>query len=151
MKSNGEIIVSKKDEWQCGSGSNQPDIIHKRLIGWVLIAAGTFSVALGILGIFLPILPTTPFLLLAAGCYSRSSQKFYNWLINNKWFGRYIKNYREGRGVSLRSKILIITLLWSLIIFSVFFAVKILLVTIILILIAIGVTIHIIFLRTLKH
>ena len=59
----------------------------------LLIIAGTFFVGIGIVGIFVPVLPTTPFLLLAAACYERSSQRFYSWLLNNKWFGNYIRNY----------------------------------------------------------
>ena len=77
---------------------------------WVL--GGTVCVALGILGIFLPILPTTPFLLLAAYCYTRGSDRFYNWLLNRSWFGGYIRNYREGRGIPLKQKLLSIALLW---------------------------------------
>jgi hypothetical protein len=72
----------------------------------VLIIAGTSFAGLGILGIFLPLLPTTPFLLLAAACYARSSERFYNWLLNNRWFGHYIRNYLEGKGVPLRVKVL---------------------------------------------
>jgi len=106
---------------------------------------------LGILGIFLPLLPTTPFLLIAAACYIRSSEKFYNWLINNKWLGNYIKNYLEGKGVPLKVKVLSISLLWITIGYSVVFVVHIFLIRVILILIAIGVTIHIFSIRTLKQ
>jgi len=125
--------------------------ITSNLSRWVLIIIGSFFTGLGILGIFLPLLPTTPFLLLAAACYIRSSERFYNWLMNNKWLGRYIKNYLEGKGVSLNSKILSISLLLITIGYSVFFVVKIFLIRVILILIAIGVTIHLLSIRTLKQ
>ena len=110
----------------------------------LLISTGAFFVGVGIAGIFIPILPTTPFLLIAAALYAKSSQKFYNWLINNKIFGRYIKNYREGKGIPLKLKIFTIALLWITIGCSAFFAVDILWVRIILGIIAVGVTIHII-------
>jgi uncharacterized membrane protein YbaN (DUF454 family) len=115
-----------------------------------MIFAGSFFVGLGILGIFLPILPTTPFLLLAAACYAKSSERFYNWLINNKWLGNYIKNYREGKGIPLKVKVLSVSLLWFTIGYSVVFVVNTFLIQGILILIAIGVTIHILSIRTLK-
>jgi len=118
---------------------------------WVLIIAGTSFLVLGIIGIFLPLLPTTPFLLLAAACYARSSKRFYNWLLNNKWFGNYIKNYREEKGIPLRIKILTISFLWMVIICSTIFVVNILLGRIVLILIAIGVTIHVLSVRTLRQ
>ena len=66
----------------------------------------------GFLGIFLPVLPTTPFMLLAAYCYSRSSPRCYQWLLTNRWFGAYVRNYREGRGMPLREKALTIAALW---------------------------------------
>ncbi|MDP3025258.1 MAG: YbaN family protein [candidate division Zixibacteria bacterium] len=116
-----------------------------------LIITGTFFVGLGVLGIFLPLLPTTPFLLLAAVCYARSSKRFYNWLLNNKWFGNYIKNYRERKGVPLKVKVLSISFLWITIGYSVVFVVHIFLVRIILILIAMGVTTHILSIKTLKQ
>jgi len=66
----------------------------------------------------LPVLPTTPFLLLAAACYVRSSERFYAWLITNQWLGEYIKNYQEGRGMPRRTKIVVITMLWLTISYS---------------------------------
>jgi len=141
----------KKNENKTNNQHKQQDFVQNLLIRKLLIIAGTFFVVIGIIGIFLPILPTTPFLLLAAWCYARSSEKFYNWLINNKWFGMYIKNYREGRGVPIKVKVLSISFLWLTIIFSVVFIVNNFYIRIILIGIAIGVTIHILTIRTLKQ
>ncbi|OGO04102.1 MAG: hypothetical protein A2Y73_04365 [Chloroflexi bacterium RBG_13_56_8] len=120
---------------------------HRKL----LILVGTLSVGLGILGTFLPLLPTTPFLLLAATCYARSSRRFYNWLVNSKYLGEYIRNYREGRGVPLVTKVVTLILLWASIGYSALVAVDILLVRVILFLIAVGVTAHIVTRPTLKR
>jgi len=117
----------------------------------LLIVAGTISTAIGILGIFVPILPTTPFLLLAAACYIRSSERFYRWLINNRLFGTYIRSYLEGRGMPLRTKIFTIFLLWIAIGISVCIGTQNLVVRIVLVLVAIGVTLHIIYIRARKQ
>lgn len=121
------------------------------IINKILIGSGTFFLIIGIIGIIIPILPTTPFLLLAAACYAKGSKKFYNWLINNKWFGEYIKNYRERRGIPLSVKIISITILWITIAFSIFIFVSNLLIQIILIVIALGVTIHLLTIKTKKN
>ena len=76
------------------------------------IALGTLSLALGILGIFLPLLPTTPFLLLTAALYFKSSPRLYNWLLNHKHLGPYIRNFRENKAIPLRAKIISISLMW---------------------------------------
>ena len=98
-------------------------------------------------GIFIPVRPTTPFLLLAAALYARSSKRFYNWLVNNRILGRYIKNYREGKGIPLKAKIIAISILWITIGYSAIFAMEILWVRILLVIIAIGVTVHIVRVR----
>jgi len=113
----------------------------------LLIAAGTLCTGLGIIGIFVPILPTTPFLLLAAACYMRSSERFYRWLTNNRVFGAYVTNYIEGRGMPLRMKVFTILLLWLAIGLSATFAVQSLVIRIILISVAVGVTVHIVLIR----
>lgn len=113
--------------------------------------AGTFSLGLGIVGILLPLLPTTPFLLLAAACYARSSERLNNWLLNNPWFGNYLRNYWKGKGIPLKVKVLSISFLWITIGYSALFVVQILLGKIILVIIAIGVTIHILSIRVLKR
>jgi len=116
----------------------------------LLIGAGTLCTGLGIIGIFIPILPTTPFLLLAAACYMRSSERFYQWLINNRIFGAYVRNYIEGRGMPIRIKIFTILLLWLTIGLSITFGVQNIVIRIVLICIAIGVTVHIVLIKKRK-
>ncbi len=117
----------------------------------LLMIAGTISLALGTVGLFLPILPTTPFLLVAAACYMRSSERMYNWLLKNRWFGEYLRHYQEGRGIPLKTKIFAISILWITILFSTFFFLsEILAMQIVLILIATVVSVHLIRLPTFK-
>ena len=116
----------------------------------LLIVSGTMCVMLGVFGIFLPVLPTTPFLLLAAMCYARSSERFYHWLVTSRWFGKYIKNYREGKGIPLIQKVLTIFLLWLTIGYVVGFVVSLWWVKVVLLGIAIGVTIHIVRIKTFR-
>ncbi len=127
------------------------EIFRNSLIRKTLIVVGTFFVGLGIVGIYLPVLPTTPFLLLAAACYARSSERFYNWLLNHRWFAKYIRPYREGKGIPLKAKILSISLIWLTILFSILFVVHPLSVRIILIAIAAGVTLYLFSLPTLRE
>lgn len=124
----------------------------KQLSPWkrgLLVVAGTLSLGLGILGIPLPLLPTTPFLLLSAWCYARSSERFYYWLINHRVFGRHIRNYREQRGMSRKLKWYTIGLLWLTIGISATFAVSLWWVRALLLVIAVGVTLHINSLKSL--
>jgi uncharacterized membrane protein YbaN (DUF454 family) len=118
---------------------------------WLLVVAGSFFVALGIVGIFLPVLPTTPFLLLAAACFARSSERFYRWLINNRWFGAYVRDYREGRGIPAKVKVFTVVLLWVVILLSAAFAVSNLVVRVILIAVAAAVTVHIVLIKRSKR
>ena len=114
----------------------------------LFITLGTFFVGIAIVGIIIPILPTTPFLLLSAALYARSSKRFYDWLLSNRLFGKYIKNYREGRGIPVYLKIIVITLLWITISISIVFAVELLAVRALLVVIASGVSIHILKIKT---
>ncbi len=98
--------------------------------------------AAGVIGIFVPVLPTTPFLLLAAACYARSSDRFHQWLLNNPWFGQYIKDYHDGLGIRLSQKVIALSLMWLSICFAVVFAVDAWWGRTLLLMIAIGVTIH---------
>lgn len=114
----------------------------------VFIGLGSVCVALGVIGIFLPLMPTTVFLLLAAYFYSNSSERFHTWLLNNRIFGDYIRNYKEGRGMLLRQKISTIGLLWLSISASMWFFQPQLWVSLLMIAVAIGVTIHIFLIKT---
>ncbi len=119
------------------------DKLKRRL----LISAGTFFTGVGILGIVVPILPTTPFLLLAAACFVRSSQRFYNWLLNNRLLGIYISSYVQGKGMPRRVKVFTIVLLWTTIGLSMWLATQDVVIRVILVLVAVGVTIHIILIK----
>lgn len=93
----------------------------KQVIKILLIIVGTVSLILGVLGIILPLVPTTPFLLLTAACYVRSSERLYNWLMTNRWFGSYIQNYKAGRGIPLKAKITVLVMIWSSMFYSAIF------------------------------
>ncbi|MDR2424071.1 MAG: YbaN family protein [Prevotellaceae bacterium] len=109
---------------------------------YLLITAGIISMSLGIIGIFLPLLPTTPLLLLAAALFARSSRRLHQWLLNHKVFGTYIRSFMEDRVIPVRVKIYAISLMWTSIILSAIIVDK-LLVRCILAVTAICVTIHI--------
>ncbi len=114
----------------------------------ILIFVGTLCVGLGLLGMFLPLLPTTVFLLMAAYCYSKSSDRFYNWLLTNRYCGKYISNYRSGRGISMRQKVSTIMILWASIGLSIWLMDGKVWALLLLGAVAIGVTIHILWLKT---
>ncbi len=116
----------------------------------LLIFMGTLFVALGVLGMFLPLLPTTVFLLMAAYCYSRSSERFHTWLLNNRLCGSYIRNYKSGKGISIRQKVSTIAMLWASIGFSFWIIGGGFWLTLLLGSIAVGVSIHILWLKTFR-
>ena len=123
-----------------------PDMLKRRLF----VVVGTIALVLGIIGIIIPVLPTTPFLLLAAICYLRGSQRLYNALLGNRFVGSYIKNYLEGRGMPLKMKIWTLILLWIAIVCSALLATDSLIIRIILAVVLAGVTIHILLIKTVK-
>ena len=86
----------------------------------VLVAAGSLSLALAVLGVFLPLLPTTPFLLLASACYVRSSERLHGWLMWNRLLGPYIRNFKERRGIPLRARVTTVVLLWLPLAYSIY-------------------------------
>lgn len=120
---------------------------RSRVMRWSLLLAGTLCLGLGLFGIFVPVLPTTPFLLLAAACYARGSQRFYCWLIDNRLFGAYIRSYREGKGLPLKVRAFTITMLWLTIgLTTVLFADR-MWIRALLLVIAAAVTLHVALLR----
>jgi len=121
-----------------------PDKLKRRLF----VIAGTIALGIGVVGIIIPILPTTPFLLLAAICYMRGSQRLYNALLCNRFIGSYVRNYLEGKGMSLKMKIWTLSLLWIAIVCTAALSADSLVIRIILAVVLIGVTIHILLIRT---
>jgi len=115
------------------------------------VALGTVLVALGVVGIALPLLPTTPFLLAAAACYLRGSERMHRWLVNHRWLGPYIRNYLEGRGIPWRTKALAIMLLWLTISLSAWLVVSHWALRGLLLVIAVGVTVHLLRMKTLAE
>lgn len=111
---------------------------------------GGIAVVLAIVGMFLPLLPTTPFLLLASACFARGSSRLHNWLLSNRLFGEYIRNYEQGRGIPLRGKVVALVMLWASIGYSAYSVGSTALIAL-LVSIAIGVTIYLcVFVPTLR-
>lgn len=106
------------------------------VVGWI-------ALGLGILGVLLPLLPTTPFVLLAAACFARSSQRFYDWLLGNRHFGHYIRDWRAGKGIPRKAKLIAIAMLALTLGPSTFFLVPIVWVQGLLAAIGLGVSIYI--------
>lgn len=106
--------------------SGEPIIAENYLVAqpWraLLLAAGCLAVVLGVLGIFLPLLPTVPFLLLAAACFSRSSQKLQRWLFNHRYLGPYLSNYLLHKGISKKQLVSSLSSMWLAMLFAIYFA-----------------------------
>lgn len=117
---------------------------------YILAGLGSIALALGIIGIFVPVLPTTPFLLLASFCYVRSSKRLHGWLMNHRVFGRYLENYITHRAVKRSVKIYALVCLWISMSVSIF-VVKSTHLTVLLLLIGLGVSIHLLKLKTIKE
>jgi len=124
--------------------------MHKHsLRKWSLVSVGILSVALGTVGIVVPLLPTTPLLLLAAACFVRSSDRLYGWLIGHRLFGSYIRNYREHRAVTWQTKVFTLALLWIAIGYSALAVISSWVIRAILLVIALAVTVHVLSLKTM--
>jgi len=114
------------------------------------LISGILLVAIGVIGIFLPILPTTIFLILASACFIKSSPQANEWLRNHKILGMYIKNYQDKSGLTIKSKIINIIFLWMMISVSALFFTELMYIKLLLLAIAIGVTIHLLMVKTKK-
>jgi len=110
---------------------------------------GTIALALGALGLFLPVLPTTPFVILAASCFLRSSKRMHAWILESKLFGEMIRNYQAGKGLRRDTKIRALVLMWATISVSAYFFVDQYIFRGAMFLVASGVTIYILRLPTL--
>ena len=84
----------------------------KHAMKYICLAVGSVSVVLGVIGMFVPMWPTTPFLLLAAACFVRSSDRLYTWLLEHEHLGPYVHDYMSGRGIPVRAKRITLGLMW---------------------------------------
>ncbi|MCW8802587.1 MAG: YbaN family protein [Candidatus Bathyarchaeota archaeon] len=121
-----------------------------RLFRSLFFIAGTITLVLGAVGVVLPILPTTPFLLISLACYLKSSERMTHWMLNNNYFGTYIRNYKEGKGIPMKTKLFAISILWITIAFSGIVLVPIFVVQMILFIVATAVTVHLVRLPTCR-
>lgn len=123
-------------------------INHSSVYRYFYFVSGLLLVSIGIIGIFLPVLPTTIFLILASACFVKSSPKANDWLIKHKILGSYLKNYQDKSGLTIKAKIINIFFLWFMILISAYFFTDELFIKLLLIAIAVGVTIHLLFIKT---
>jgi uncharacterized membrane protein YbaN (DUF454 family) len=114
------------------------------------LLSGFLLVGIGVIGIFLPILPTTIFLILASACFLKSSPQANEWLRDHKILGAYIKNYQDKSGLTIKAKVFNVALLWIMILSSAYFFTEELFIKLLLLAIAIGVTIHLLMVKTKK-
>ena len=128
-------------------------LLNSNTTRWLLLLAGLLCVGLAAAGTLLPLLPTTPFLLLAAACFARSSARLHHWLHTNRLFGPYLLAYRNGEGIPLRAKVATLLLLWVSLGASLLMVVppRLWFVRLALVLIGAGVTAHILRIKTRRQ
>lgn len=120
------------------------------IIRYVYVVLGILFCVLGVIGIFVPLLPTTPFLLLSAALFFRSSPRLYHLLLNHPQLGPYIRNFREHKAIPLRIKIISVSLVWLTILHAVFFLFDYWILEILLLVLAVCITVYILHFRTLR-
>jgi uncharacterized membrane protein YbaN (DUF454 family) len=126
-------------------GSEYPEFYR-----YFYLIGGFLLVVIGVVGIFLPLLPTTIFLILASACFVKGSPKANEWLRNHRILGAYIKNYQDKSGLTIKAKVFNVALLWIMILSSAYFFTEELFIKLLLLAIAIGVTIHLLMIKTKK-
>ncbi len=131
---------------QVGTAKDAP--LGARVLKGGLLLAGFLCTGLGVLGIFLPLLPTTPLLLLAAACFARSSERFHRWLLEHRRLGPLIGGYLDGSGIPLKAKVSAIALIWVSVSLSAFLVVPLVWVRFLLFAVALGVSVYLVRLPT---
>jgi len=125
--------------------------IQNKFLRAAVMVSGILFMVLGITGIVFPILPATPFLLLAAWCFMKTSDRLYHWLMTNKLFGKYLKNYMEKLGIPVKIKVFLLTLLWLMVAYSVIFIFNLIYINVALLIISLIITIHILMIKTYRE
>jgi uncharacterized protein len=128
-----------------GPGNNH---VKSDLLRWILICCGWICIVAGVIGIFLPLVPTVPFLLLAVACFARSSERFHSWLVEHNYLGPLVRDYLNGTGIPLRAKRIAIGMTWVSLPASTFLFAQVLWLKVLLMTIAVGITLYLLFLPT---
>ena len=102
------------------SNVHDVNLSENKLARIIWFSTGIIVMSVGFIGVVVPGLPTTPLMILAAACFAKSSQRFYDWIINNKMFGKHVTNYREGKGIPKKVKPVILVTMWIFVIFAIF-------------------------------
>ena len=129
---------------------NQHSAQLPKFYRYLYLISGFLLVLIGVIGIFLPVLPTTIFLILASACFVKGSPRANEWLRNNKILGAYLKNYQDKSGLTVKAKVLNIAFLWLMISVSALLLTEEFYIRLLLLAIAIGVTIHLLMVKTKK-
>ncbi len=139
MKSHRAHSLSRR------SRSENPGYIGRAL--WTLL--GSISLSIGLLGLLVPLLPTTPFLLASAFCYLKGSRRMYNWMMGNRVFGRHLRNYHEGRSMEKRAKMVSLSFLWATLLATFLILGSDLVIGLVLLTVLVAVTTHIVLLPSI--
>lgn len=133
-------------------GNPKPPSKHVKndILRWILICCGWLSIVGGVIGVFLPLVPTVPLLLLASACFARSSERFHSWLVEHNHLGPLIRDYLNSGGIPLRVKRLAIGMIWVSFPTSAFLFVQVMWLRIVLLAIAAGVTLYLLSLPTIQ-
>lgn len=126
----------------------KPQIVKNRPLRLLLLVLGFIMAFLAMLGALLPLLPTTPFLIASAACFYRSSERFYNLIMFNRYFGHYLRDYQAGKGIPLRVKITSMSFLWASTLISVIFFITATWLMILVIAFSTAITVHVFMIRT---
>ena len=100
--------------------STELEIKSNPFIRFLWLSLGLFFAVVGLIGLIVPGLPTTPLMIVAAACFFRSSKRLFNWVLSNKYFGNYVKDFREGRGMPRKAKFIALGFIWLFVSISVF-------------------------------
>lgn len=123
--------------------------VNNEILRWILIGCGWFCIVCGVVGIFLPLVPTVPFLLLAAACFARSSEYFHTWLVEHNQLGPLFRDYLNSGGIPLKAKVMAICMVWVSLSASAFLFVQVVWVRALLMFIAVGISLYLLGLPTI--
>lgn len=144
------MVIYTANRFVYGFSFRPRDLLYFCDVKAIYIFLGGLSLGLGIAGIFLPLLPTTPFLLLSAALWLRSSPRLYQWLLNHKRLGPYIRDFLENKAIPLRVKVISVSLVWITLLYCALFVARVWWLGLLFVLLAAGISWHILSYKTRK-